>query len=71
MEAAVTHLGSDFEWKGPRAYSAKSTRTILSSKKLLLSILQTLDLCPMVGNGMGIRPVTPDFFSSCLTKRNI
>lgn len=67
MEDAVTHLDSDFEWRGPRTYRSKSTRTILSGKKLWLSILQTLDLRPVVGNGAGMRPVTHDFLSSCLT----
>lgn len=67
MEDAVTIL----EWRSPRTYRSKSTRTILSSEKLWLSILKTLDLGPMIGSGMGMRLLIPGFLSSCLIKRSI
>lgn len=53
MEEVVIYLGSDFECKGPRTYSSKPTRTVLSREKLLLSILHALDLDPTLGSGMG------------------
>lgn len=53
MEDGVTCLGSDYERRGARTYRSKSTRTVLSREKLLLSVLHALDLGPMLRSRMG------------------
>lgn len=82
MEEVVIYLGSDFECRGPRTYSSKPTRTVLSREKLVEHPAR-LRPGPYAWERYGVweqygvwepyGDVTSPawFLSSCLTKRNI